>query len=366
VSRLSPARFISIVYRFFGLNLLVFLVLLETTTGAVSLWTGRIFFTWTAIFNLFVVSVFWGFLVDVFSNEQGRRLFGFIAAGGTIGGIVGSTLTATLVSHTGRSIPLLLSAALLEVAVLAVRRLSRISSGLRERPANEDQTPVGGSVLSGITNAARSPYLLNISLYLLLFTILSTFLYFQQAEIVKTSFASREARTAFFANVDLAVNVVALSIQLFLTGRIMKTLGVALALTLLPALSMAGFFWLGVQPSLWAVVILQVFRRGGDFAVGRPAREVLFTVMPREDKYKAKSFIDTFVFRAGDQLGAWVYAFLGFLGLGISGIGLAAVPIAAVWLGIGFWLGRRQEQMARGGSVGPVPPMISESALSEP
>jgi ATP:ADP antiporter, AAA family len=347
VSRLAPARFISVVYRFFGFNLLLFLVLLETTSGSLNMWTGRVFFTWTAIFNLFVVSVFWGFMVDVFSNEQGRRLFGFIAAGGTIGGIVGSALTSALVEHTGRGVPLLLSAALLEASVLAVRRLSNIAHRLRERHAHEQHTPVGGGILSGVTHALRSPYLLNISLYLLLFTILSTFLYFQQADIVKSSFANRAARTVFFANIDLAVNVLTLSIQVFLTGRILKKLGVALTLTLLPAVSIAGFLWLGVRPTLWAIVVLQVLRRAGDFAVARPAREILFTVMPREDKYKAKSFIDTFVYRVGDQIGAWAYAFMGLLGLGLSGIGLAAVPVSVAWLCNALWLGRRQERMSR-------------------
>src|SRR5262249_21751265 len=128
---------------------------------------------------------------------------------------------------------------------------------------------------------------------------------------------------------------------------IFKRLGVAITLTLLPALSAAGFLWLGVRPSLWAIVIFQTLRRGGHFAVARPAREVLFTVMPREDKYKAKSFIDTFVYRAGDQIGAWSYALMGFVGLGVAGIGLAAVPISAVWLVNGLWLGRRQEKLLR-------------------
>jgi len=352
VSRLAPVRFISTVYRFFAVNLLLFLVLLETTSGSVNLWTGRIFFTWSAIFNLFVVSVFWGFMVDVFSNEQGRRLFGFIAAGGTIGGIAGSTITASLVAHTGRAVPMLISVALLEVAVLAVRRLSKVARRLEER--HEHEAVVGGRVLAGITNAVKSPYLLNISLYMLLFTMLSTFLYFQQADIVKDSFASRAARTAYFANVDLAVNLLTLSTQLFLTGRLLKRLGVAACLTLIPAVSVGGFLCLGIKPVLWAVVILQVARRGGDFAITRPAREVLFTVMPREDKYKAKCFIDTFVYRAGDQIGAWSYALMGRMGLQLAGIAMAAVPIAAVWMFIGLWLGRRQERLSEKTNAIPV------------
>jgi ATP:ADP antiporter, AAA family len=348
VARLAPVRFISWTYRFFMVNLALFLILLETTTGAANASVGRVFYIWAAVFNLFVVSVFWGFLADVFSSEQSRRLFGFIAAGGTIGGIVGSSLTSALVEHLGRSRLLLASAVLLEVAVFAVRRLSRISRALRERSgARGDDAAVGGGVLSGFAHAVRSPYLLNLTVYMLLFTILSTFLYFQQADIARHSFSDRSARTAFFANIDLAVNVLTLLIQLLLTGRIIKTLGVALTLTLLPALSVAGFVVLGVAPTLWAVITFQVLRRAGNFAVARPTRETCFTVLPREDKYKAKSFIDTFVYRAGDQIGAWVYAGMGLLGLGLAGISVAAVPIAVLWLINGLWLGRRNESLAR-------------------
>jgi AAA family ATP:ADP antiporter len=348
VVRLAPVRFISWTYRFFMANLVLFLILFATTSGPANVWAGRAFYIWGAVFNLFVVSVFWGFLADVFSSEQSRRLFGFVAAGGTIGGIVGSSVTSLLVEHLGSGRLLLVSAVLLEVAVFSVRRLARISRALRESSGRRaDDAAVGGGVLSGFAHAVRSPYLLHLTFYMLLFTILSTFLYFQQADIAKQSFTNRAARTAFFANIDLAVNALTLLIQLLLTGRIIKNLGVALTLTLLPALSVAGFFVLGFAPTLWAVVIFQILRRAGNFAVARPTRETCFTVVPREDKYKAKSFIDTFVYRVGDQLGAWSYAGMGLLGLGLAGISLAAVPISLVWLVNGLWLGRRNEALAR-------------------
>jgi len=347
VTRLAPVRFISWTYRFFMVNLVIFFILLETTSGPTNLWTGRVFYVWAAVFNLFVVSVFWGFLADVFDSEQSRRLFGFIAAGGTIGGIAGSSLTSLLVENLGRSRLLIVSVVLLELAVFSVRQLAKISHGLRERRATrDDEGAIGGSVLSGFTHAIKSPYLLSIIAYMLLFTVLSTFLYFQQADIAKHSFTDRSARTAFFANVDLAVNTLTLLIQLFLTGRIIKALGVAVTLTLLPALSVAGFAVVGFAPTLWAIVIFQVLRRAGNFAVARPTRETCFTVVPREDKYKAKSFIDTFVYRAGDQIGAWSYAGMGLLGLGLAGISLAAVPIALIWLVNGLQLGRRNEKLA--------------------
>ncbi|MBI4464694.1 MAG: MFS transporter [Acidobacteria bacterium] len=347
VARLPRAQFVSVTYRFFMGNLLLFFLLLQTTAGAQNIWVGRIFYIWTAVFNLFVVSVFWAFLVDVFTGGQGKRLFGFISAGGTLGGIAGSTLTAVLVEYLGPTYLLLISVALLEAAVFSVRRLSRISEGLRVKRGLPEQTPViGGGVLAGISHTVKSPYLLNISFYMLWFTILSTFLYFQQAEIVDRTFTDRAVRTAFFARVDLLVNLLTFGIQIFLTGRTLKALGVALTLTVLPALSVVGFLTLGLLPTIGAIVGFQVLRRAGNFAIARPTREVLFTVLPREDRYKAKSFIDTFVYRAGDQIGAWSYALMGLFRLGIAGTSFVAVPIAIAWLLNGFWLGRKQEKLA--------------------
>ena len=347
VKKLPRERFISIAYRFFITNLLVFVLSLKASTAAQSIWVGRVFFIWTSIFNLFVVSVFWALMVDVFNAEQGKRLFGFIAAGATLGGIVGSSLTATLAPYVEPTHLLLASAALLEVAVFSVRHLSRLSEALRLRPmARAEEAPIGGTVLSGMTHVFKSPYLLSISLYILLFAITSTLLYFQQAAIVNHSFADRPARTAFFAQVDLTVNVLTLGTQLFLTGRLLRVLGVALTLIILPGLSVLGFVTLALVPTIAVIVMFQVLRRTGNFAVARPTREVLFTVIPREDKYKAKSFIDTVVYRAGDQIGAWSYGLLSFLGLGMTGIAIAAIPISAAWVLNSLWLGRRQEVMA--------------------
>ncbi|HEY3303624.1 MAG TPA: MFS transporter [Candidatus Binatia bacterium] len=345
VRKLTRARFISVAYRFFLANLLLFFFLLQVATPELNIWIGRVFFIWTSVFNLFVVSIFWALMVDVFTSEQGKRLFGFIAAGATLGGIVGSSLTAGLAEQVGPVYLLLVSAGLLEIAVFSVRRLSRHSEALRSSPSVESgEAPVGGNILSGVTHALRSPYLLNISVYMLLYAITSTFLYFEQAAVVGQSFADRVTRTAFFAKIDLAVNVLTLGTQFFFTERIIRALGTALTLTLLPGLSAVGFAALGVAPTVAIVVAFQVLRRAGNFAVARPAREVLFTVVPREDKYKAKSFIDTVVYRSGDQLGAWSYGLLSFLGL--TGIALVAVPLSVAWLLNGFWLGRRQEAMA--------------------
>jgi len=343
VMKLPRVRFISVTYRFFMANLLIFFLLLQVATPEINLWVGRIFFIWTSIFNLFVVSVFWALMVDVFNSEQGKRLFGFIAAGATLGGIVGSSVTASFAAQLGPTVLLLGSVALLEVAVFSVRRLARIADLLRLRPAaSGEDAPIGGSLFAGITNCFRSPYLLNLCLYMLLFSITSTFLYFQQASIARDAFTDRAARTAFFAQIDLLVNVLTLTIQVFLTARILRAFGVALTLAFLPTLSVIGFFALGFAPTIAVLVVLQVLRRAGNFALARPTRELLFTVIPREDKYKTKSFIDTVIYRTGDQVGAWSYGLLSFLGLGIAGIAFVAVPLSAAWLLNGFWLGRKQ------------------------
>ena len=345
VARLPRVQFIALTYRFFLLNLLIFALLLHGATAAQNIWIGRVFFIWASIFNLFVVSVFWALVVDVFNAEQGKRLFGFIAAGATVGGIVGSSLTAAVAKDVAPTALLLVSALLLEAAVFCVKRLSRLSDGLQRKPAESDEGPIGGSILAGLKHALSSPYLVQVSIYIVLFAVTSTFLYFQQAEIARQSFADRGARTAFFARVDLWVNVLTLGAQLFLTARMLRWLGMAVTLAALPLISIVGFGTLAVLPTIGVLVAYQVVRRAGNFAFARPAREVLFTVIPREDKYKAKSFIDTVVYRLGDQIGAWSYAGLGLVGLAMTGIAWAAVPLSLIWLVNAVWLGRKQKSL---------------------
>src|SRR4029434_4471360 len=357
VAKLPRVRFIAVTYRFFMVNLLIFILLLHVATAEQHIWVGRLFFIWTSVFNLFVVSVFWALMVDVFDSEQGKRLFGFIAAGATLGGIAGSSITDSLAHGVPATYLLLGSVVLLEAAVFSVRRLSQLSDVLHRRPAAESGGPlIGGNVLSGVTHAFKSPYLINVSLYILLFAITSTFLYFQQADIARQSFADRGARTAFFARVDLWVNVLTLGAQLFLTGRVLRAVGVGLTLAILPALSILGFGTLVMTPTIAVLVVYQVLRRAGNFAFARPSRELLFTVVPREDKYKAKSFIDTVIYRTGDQAGAWSYAVLAYLGLAMTGISIVAVPISIAWLLHGLWLRRRRWGMAAAETrVSPLP-----------
>jgi AAA family ATP:ADP antiporter len=339
VKRLPRARFIAWSYRFFSFNLVLFAGALLLGDPAHDVWVGRAFFIWLSVFNLFVVSVFWALMVDVFDSAQGKRLFGLLAAGATLGAIAGSTITASLVRQVPTAYLFFASIALLELAVLAVRRLSF-------REEKKDEVPIGGSVLAGISHTIRSPYLLNVCLFIVLFTVTSTFLYFQQATIARDYFPDRAARTAFFAQVDLLVNILTLAVQLFFTARILRALGVALTLGLLPLFTLLGFAALAAAPVIAVLVALQVLRRAANFALARPTREILYTVLQREDKYKAKSFIDTVVYRAGDQVGSWSYLLLSSFGLGIAGVAMVAVPLSALWLANSLWLGRRQARMA--------------------
>jgi ATP:ADP antiporter, AAA family len=353
VRNLPRSRFIPITYRFFAANIVLFAVALHFASAGQAVWIGRLFFIWVSVYNLFVVSVFWQMNVDLFSSGQGKRLFGCIAAGATAGAMVGSAVTAMLARHVSPIVLLLGAAVLLEVAVFSVGRLSRLAPVLHRHPQargeRSDDAVIGGGVITGIAHAVRSPYLLNVSLFMLLYSITSTVLYFQQAGIVSHSIAERAAQIAFFAKVDLMVDVLTLGAQLFLTGRVLLACGVAVTLALLPALSVIGFGALALFPTIGAVVAFQVLRRAGNFAITRPTREVLFTVVSREDRFKAKSFIDTFVYRLGDQVGAWSSALLVGLGGGTSVAALVAIPISCVWLVNSVWLGRRQEKTAAEG-----------------
>jgi AAA family ATP:ADP antiporter len=351
VAKLPRSQFIPVTYHFFVVNILIFAAVLHWSDPNSAVWIGRIFFVWVSVFNLFVVSVFWQMIVDLFSSEQGKRLFGVIAGGATIGAIVGSSLTASLVRYISPIFLMLSSAALLEVAVFSVGRLSRLSPTLHRRrtenaTASGRETTIGGGIFGGIVHTFRSRYLINVAIFLLLFSVTSTFLYIEQAGIVSRGFADKGAQIAFFATVDLLVNVLTLVIQLFLTGRILLMLGVALSLGLLPVVTIIGFGALALLPTVTAVAVFQVLRRATDYAIARPTRELLFTVVPREDRFKAKSFIDTIVYRIGDQIGAWSTAAFRGLGLGIAELALVAIPIAALWLVNGLWLGRRQELLA--------------------
>src|SRR6059058_4130630 len=343
VARMSRRRFIPIAYRFFILNLVIFYLLMRALPAAQQPLLARCFFVWVSVFNLFATTVFWAFMTDLFTPEQGKRLFGFIAVGGSLGGILGPIITASLVHRVTTGVFLLICAAMLEIAAQCVRFFpAEFRTQDRHDESANAEKPIGGGIWEGITHIYRSPYLFGLFLFILLYTLTSTWAYFQQAELTKAGFADRAARTAFFAKLDLSVNTLTLLLQIFLTGRLMKFLGVTVTLLFMPVLSLFGFAAMGLMPVLTVLAAFQIARRASTFAFMRPAREVLFTVLRREDKYKAKSFIDTFGYRCGDQIGAYSYKGLQALGLGLSGISYIAVAVVAAWCGLGVWVGRKQ------------------------
>jgi AAA family ATP:ADP antiporter len=343
-SRLPRRRLVLWTYVFFVANVLMFYALFEQ--GVAPREVARVFFVWVSVFNLFVVSLFWSLMADLFRPAQAARLFGFISAGGSCGALAGPTLTATLAAPLGTANLLLVSAAFLALALVCIRALVRgaePSASGRTDAAPPDA--IGGTTWSGIAVIARSPYLLGIVAYVLLYTVLLGFAYLELARLVSETYRDSAQRTALFAQVDLAVNVLTLLGQLFLVSKLVEKLGVGAALALLPALGLVGFVVIGIAPTLAVLVVFQVLRRAADYAVARPAREMLFTVLGREAKYKSKNFIDTVVFRGGDTVSGWVYAALKGLGLGIAGLAAAAIPGAILWLAVGLWLGARHARL---------------------
>jgi ATP:ADP antiporter, AAA family len=353
VARYPRRLFVPWIYRLFIGFLVVFFALFRWADGSQSVWVGRLFFIWTSVFNLFVVSVFWSFMADLYRPGQAKRLFGIVAVGGTIGALTGSGITAFLVTHLGPVNLLLVSAAILELAGRASRLLERFEARLEAAggspaPKPRPEAVIGGGVLDGMRDVVRSPYLLGIAALMVFFTIVSTFLYFHLMAIVAEAYEDDPiGRTRLFATMEVAVQALTLLVQLFLTGRVLTSFGLGPALVFLPVVSLVGFGILAAAPILVVAVVFQVLRRAGNFAVQRPAREVLYTVLSRTDKYKAKNFNDTFVYRAGDQLGAWSYTALGWLGLGLSGLALAMLPVSVLWIVLADWLGKRYRREGR-------------------
>ena len=347
-ARLPRRVLLPVVYWFFIANLLLFFVLMNGAMAPARV--AQAFFIWVSVFNLFVVSVFWSFMVDLYTEEQGKRLFGLIAAGGSAGALAGPSLTVALAVPLGVANLLLISALFLTAAVICLHRLLAWDANREARrpvPEASADAAIGGSVWAGIRTVLQSGYLLGICLYILLFSLLFTFLYFEQARIVAATIASGAERTRLFGALDLAVNLLALVLQAFVAAPLLRVLGVAGTLALLPAISAVGFGIVGFAPTLAVIVAFQVLRRAGEYAIAKPARELLFAVLDRERKYKAKNFIDTVVFRGSDTASAWLLTGLKALGLTAVAVAAMAVPVAALWLAVSWLLGRRQQALAQ-------------------
>jgi len=288
VARMERRKFIPFAYAFFILVLLLFFGLMRTGSPAQQVWTGRAFYVWVSVFNLFNTAIFWAFMTDLFTVEQGKRLYAFIAVGGTLGAIVGAYITKNLIRGMGPANLVAISATLFAIVCFLVRFFpNNFTQVNKTAPAREE--PIGGTVWSGITHIVRSPYMFGLAAAIMLYTSTSTWAYFQQTTLAGAALKTPADRTVFLSNLEIWVNTITVLIQIFLTGRFLKWFGVAFTLTALPFLSMLGFGAMAIAPSLGLLAFFQVTRRAAAYALMRPSRELLFTILKREDKYKVKS-----------------------------------------------------------------------------
>jgi AAA family ATP:ADP antiporter len=355
VARWKRKTFIPIVYGFLILNILAFWAMLALDIAAAA--TAMVFFVWLSVFNVFAVSVFWSFMADVFSSEQAKRLYPTIAAGGSLGGFAGSATVTGLAQLIGPANLLAAAALLLALALVCAMSLEQSAAAV-ETPAHaaQDQRRVGGGFLAGLTLLARSRYLAGIALWVFLLSLAGTFAYNMQADIVSRASLDSATRTQLFGAIDIAANILNPLLQLTIAGRLLKRWGVGPMLGVIAAVFTLGFLALSAAPMLAVLVAFQIAQRTGQFALSNPAREALFTVLGREEKYKAKNVIDNAVFRGSDVATAWLFGLLhGGMGLGLSMIALVAAPVMALWFGLSLALGRAEsrkvQSLAQGDSA---------------
>jgi ATP:ADP antiporter, AAA family len=349
-SRITLSTFLPWVYGFIAVTMLAFFGLFETVGQQQDRWIAALFFVWVSTFNVLIISVFWSLMADTFSRTQAKRLFGFIAAGGTVGTIGGPALAALLVNAVGTNTLMLISAGGFFVTAWLVRVLEKEKRRLRAVGGDAQTTTLdrklGGNPVEGFTLLFKSPYLLMIALFILLMTTISTIIYFQLGDLITKAFESREARTRAYAMIDLAVNGSTVFLQLFGTGRLIERFGVTAGLLLNPLIMVFAFLAVALSPVLLVLVSIQVVRRFAEYAVAKPSREMLFTVVDQESKYKAKNVIDTVVYRFGDVTSAWLSAAV--LPFGVSGLAVAGIIMSAIWFPIAYLLGRRYEGVRHG------------------
>lgn len=348
VSRMPRQRFLAITYRFFAVVLIGFYFALHGETDIRGSITSQVFFVWYSAFNLLLISAFWGFLSDVFQNAQAKRVYGLIGAGGTLGAIAGSGGTSWLMGMEDHPDPvtlLLAAAVLLEVCVHCMQWMARRAPPPAARSAiPEVERP---DMWTGMRLITQKPYLRILCVYMLLQTICATFLYYEQGEILYANVPERADRTVFLANISFWVNTISLGFQLLFTGKVLQRFGVLLCLMPLPMVAVGGFIGLAGSGSLLAVQTAMILTRSCEYATAKPARETLYTVVSRSEKYQSKSFIDTFVYRGGDFIGGWAFTWLHTAaGLSLAAVAWLAVPLAAVWAAAAYRLGRRQEALA--------------------
>jgi ATP:ADP antiporter, AAA family len=355
VSRFRRLHFITATYVFFALTLLGFHLLMVLAPEAVGVTSGQVFYVWFSVFNLFVTMVFWALMADRFSLEQSKRFFALIAVGGTCGAIFGPWLASVLARPLGTPALLLVAIGFLMLALAAAWTVARLQPERRRAgdaddpeapPAVSEQAIIGGSAWEGLRAVFRSRYLLGIAAYVVILAVMATFIYFTRLQMVAALGEDLDLRTTWFARIDLITQVSTLVLQAVVAGHLMRRLGVHLTLALLPVTVALGFIGLAIVGSLVALIVFEATFRAVQRAIMRPARETLYTVVSREDKYKSKAFIDTFIYRAGDVAGAQTEGLLGRLGMGLAALASVAVPLAMAWAVLGIWLGWEQRRRA--------------------
>ena len=343
-ARIRLASFLPWVYGFVAITILVFSAMFISGHYQ-DRWLAAGFYVWVSTFNMLIISVFWTFMADIFSQAQARRLFGFVAAGGTLGGIVGPAVVTLFATQIGNNNLMLISAAGFVVTAVLVRMLANektklVAAGVEtQRTSLEHRLP--GNPFDGFRLLLRSPYLLLLALFLVLMTWISTIVYFQLGDLITRAFDSREARTQAYGTIDLVVNSFAVFIQLFGTGRIVARFGVGMGLLLNPVIMVIAFLAIAFSPILVVLGSIQIFRRVAEYAVAKPTREMLFTVVDQESRYKAKNVIDTVVYRFGDFSSAWISALI--LPYGTVGLAMFGAIVSAIWFPIAYLLGKRYE-----------------------
>lgn len=346
ISRIRFQRLVPSVYGLFAASFILFYVGEHTLTEHTLLDKG--FYLWVSLFSLFHISVFWSFMADTFSKPQATRLFGFIGAGASTGGIVGPATASLLVGDLGTDALLLIASAMVAITLPLVSWLQRLKiTDLHNHNVALDTAnlAIGGNPLAGFAEFLRSGYLLAIGLFLFFYTFISAFVYFELKNLLDVY--DTETRTQIWANMDLAVNSLTILVAVFATGRIVKYLGMPNTLASIPVLTGVGLLMLAAAPLVGVVVALQIIRRAGEYAVARPAREMLFTTVDRETRFKAKPVIDIVIYRGGDMLSAWAFTGLTqVLGLGLAAVALVGAVVAALWACTGFYLGRRFNAMS--------------------
>ncbi len=348
-SKVSRRTILPWTYGFFVCNLLAFAAGLAARPDDLAV--ARTFYIWLSVFNLLTISLAWSTLADVFATQQAKRLFALMAGGASLGGLIGPLLGTVLVAPLGHAGLLVLSAAFLAAAIAAAAAMHRWRDRQPQTASAVHDTDrsraLGGNPFAGATAVLRSPYLLGIGTFVILLATANTFLYFEQARLVAEHFPDRTRQTQVFGMLDTIVQTLAILTQVFLTGRIARHLGIGVLLVAVPLVVAGGFLWLAMAPVFGVFAVVMVIRRAGEYALARPGREMLYTVVPAEQKYKAKNFIDTVFYRGGDAISGWAKRGLDLLAEHPSLAMAIGAVLAVGWAATGGWLARQYRQRER-------------------